>query len=208
MRITRVEILNGLIRRFGLSSYLEIGVAGGASFKRIEAREKVGVDPAFHFWYLLNPKIRRQTSDRFFARNRRTFDLIFIDGLHIAEQAYRDIQNALAVLNPGGFILVHDCLPTSREQQEVPRAQVSWTGNVWRAFLKASQQPELSTLVFEANRGCGLIRRQISPAGGPKPPADLDPLGDGLSWESYEAQREQWLRFVPPEETFAVLEQL
>jgi len=53
-------------------------------------------------------------------RNKLTFDLIFIDGLHNAAQVERAIGNSLKVLHKGGTILVHDCNPTSAEQQTVP----------------------------------------------------------------------------------------
>lgn len=208
MRINRVDILNHLARRFGYQRYLEIGIAGGASFKRIAVAKKTGVDPAWRWWYLLRKDVQRLTSDRFFARNRESFDLVFIDGLHVAEQAFRDLSNSLACLAPGGSILLHDCLPTSKEQQMVPRIQTSWTGDVWRAFLKASQDPALHTMVFEADRGCGLVRREPAPAGAPRPPEDVDPLSPSLEWETYEANRRSWLRFVPPAQTFDVLDQL
>ncbi|MCB1037870.1 MAG: class I SAM-dependent methyltransferase [Acidobacteria bacterium] len=209
MRIKRLDILNRLARHFGYQRYLEIGIAGGASFKKVEVPEKLGVDPAWRWWYLLRHDIRRQTSDRFFATNRKTFQLVFIDGLHVAAQAHRDIVNALACLEPGGSILVHDCLPTSREQQIVPRMQASWTGDVWRAFLKASQEPELSTLIFEADRGCGLIRRGTGSPYLLKPPGDFDPLSEEeLSWETYEEHRRSWLTFVPPEQTFDMIDRL
>ena len=208
MRIRRLDILLGLIDRFGYSSYLEIGVAGGATFRHIPLRDKVGVDPQWRLWYALDPKVRKVTSDRFFARNRRDFDLVFVDGLHHAEQAYRDIVHALEVLRPGGTVLVHDCMPEDEAQQAVPRRQTSWTGDVWRAFLKVSQDDRLTTLIFDANRGCGLIRRQPRPPAAPRPPAGVDPLDPQLSWAEYEAHRHRWQRIVPESEVWTVLDEL
>jgi len=209
MSIRRLDILKRLVDRFGYSTYLEIGVAGGATFKHLPVAEKTGVDPKWRLWYLLNPRVKKITSDRFFAKNRRRFDLVFIDGLHVAEQAHRDILNALAVLEPGGTIMVHDCMPRSKEQQMVPRIQVSWTGDVWRAFLKTSQDPSLSTLVFDTNRGCGIIRRTPRPQQAPIAPTDVDPLSeDELSWETYVEHRDEWLRILPPDEIYATIDRL
>jgi hypothetical protein len=39
------------------------------------------------------------TSDEFFEINKSTYDIIFIDGLHIDEQVERDIINGLKILN-------------------------------------------------------------------------------------------------------------
>jgi len=48
------------------------------------------------------------TSDTFFLKNKRTFDIIFIDGLHIYDQVKRDVLNSIKVLNKDGFILLYD----------------------------------------------------------------------------------------------------
>ena len=208
MSIRRLDILQRLANRFSYKSYLEIGVAGGATFKHIEIEDRIGVDPKWRLWYAFDRRVKKTTSDRFFASNRRHFDLVFIDGLHVAEQAYRDIRNALAVLRPGGTVVVHDCMPSTREQQLVPRIQTSWTGDVWRAFLKASQDPELATFILDTNRGCGVIRRE--PRAAPQtPPAGVDPLDETqVSWEDYLASRERWLRIYPPAEVYAAIDAL
>jgi SAM-dependent methyltransferase len=39
------------------------------------------------------------------------FDLIFLDGDHSPAAVYREIPAALRVLNPGGYILLHDYFP-------------------------------------------------------------------------------------------------
>jgi predicted O-methyltransferase YrrM len=39
------------------------------------------------------------------------FDLIFLDGDHSATAVYQEIPAALRLLNPGGFILLHDYFP-------------------------------------------------------------------------------------------------
>ena len=45
----------------------------------------------------------------------RRYDLVFVDGLHIADQVERDIVNSLAALAPGGMVVLHDCNPKSRK---------------------------------------------------------------------------------------------
>ncbi len=208
MRITRLDILARLADRFDYSSYLEVGVAGGATFRQLPISDKIGVDPKWRLWYAFDRRVRKIPSDRFFLKNRRVFDLVFIDGLHIADQSYRDIRNALAALSPRGTIVVHDCMPMTKEQQLVPRLQGSWTGDVWRAFLRVSQDPELDTRILDANRGCGVIRRRPKPVV-PRAPLDVDPLDPAqLPWERYLEHRHEWLLIHPPEEIYGVIDGL
>src|SRR5690606_22642312 len=48
------------------------------------------------------------------ARCRRRFDFIFLDGEHAAGQVYREVPRALALLEAGGVILLHDYFPGGR----------------------------------------------------------------------------------------------
>ncbi len=53
------------------------------------------------------------TSDEVFARmiaEKRQFDVILIDGWHSYNQTKRDFENALHILNPDGYIFIHDVL--------------------------------------------------------------------------------------------------
>lgn len=111
----RWDLLNALIRWRGLTSYLELGCHENATFRAVECAEKVGVDP-------LRGGTLRLTSDEFFARNDRTFDLILIDGLHTFAQSLCDVCNSLSVLSSGGVIVLHDCLPET-EAQQLPTPQ-------------------------------------------------------------------------------------
>jgi len=45
---------------------------------------------------------------RYLAATDRRFDLVFLDGDHAARTVYREIAAALAVLRPGGVVLLHD----------------------------------------------------------------------------------------------------
>ncbi len=69
----------------------------------------------------------RMTSDEFFATNDRHFDVIFVDGLHESEQVLKDVSAALDILNPNGFVFMHDCNPRFQEIQVRPRRNVLWT---------------------------------------------------------------------------------
>ena len=84
----RTDIIQSLIDKVGAENYLEVGVSAGENFRDIKCKNKVGVDPEPS-----TPATIHIDSDSFFKDNKRTFDVIFIDGLHHADQVYRDINN-------------------------------------------------------------------------------------------------------------------
>src|SRR5688500_11701548 len=91
--MTRTELINYIIKKQGYSTYLEIGIGTGKNFEAIKCRLKVGVDPAIEY---KKGKLYNETSDSFFAKNNGGYDIIFIDGLHHADQVRKDIINAWA----------------------------------------------------------------------------------------------------------------
>jgi predicted O-methyltransferase YrrM len=100
-------------------------------------------------------------SDEFFSTLDRDYDIIFIDGLHLAEQVKRDIHNALEHLAPWGVIVMHDCSPRNEAEQQVPQPPFLkiWTGDVWRAFVHYRRRSDLEMYVVDTNNGVGIIRR-------------------------------------------------
>jgi hypothetical protein len=130
---TRTDLLNHLAEKHGLISYLEIGVQDPKqNFDKIICPQKVSVDP--------DPKSGatwQMTSDEFFAGEFYLGiqpDLVFIDGLHTAEQVRKDFENALKILSLGGFIVLHDCNPEKEEHTIVPRPTKTghWNGDVYK----------------------------------------------------------------------------
>jgi hypothetical protein len=156
--MTRTELLNSLIKKNNYKSYLEIGVnvstQQGWNWKGIEIELKHGVDPEVDTTY-------KMTSDDFFKLNiPQTYDLIFVDGLHLAEQAYTDIKNSLKKLNENGTIVVHDCNPIEEITQRRVRESAAWHGDVWKAILKLRiEEPDLEIFTVDTDEGCAIIRK-------------------------------------------------
>ncbi len=50
----------------------------------------------------------KNTSDEFFEKNNKKFDIIYIDGWHEAPQVYKDINNSWNSLNTNGIIICDD----------------------------------------------------------------------------------------------------
>tara|TARA_A100001015_G_scaffold216680_1_gene243375 strand:- start:1325 stop:2005 length:681 start_codon:yes stop_codon:yes gene_type:complete len=152
-KIYRWDLIQFLIDRYKFQNYLEIGCDKDQSFSRIKIKNKVGVDP-------ISGGTIRTSSNNFFIKNKDTFDIIFIDGLHHYHQVLKDIDNSLNVLNNNGFILVHDCLPRSLAQQAVPRYRGSWQGDVWKAIVELRTKKNLDIITSKIDFGVAVIKKQ------------------------------------------------
>lgn len=144
-------IINKIIESVKGESYLEIGYGNGHNFKQIKAKDKIGIDP--------NTKdklVLKLESDDFFKDNNVCYDVVFIDGLHHAEQVRKDIINAMKC--NAKAIILHDTIPPSENHQIVPRKQTSWTGDVWRAVVGFKQSyPDVKIETYRADYGLTVI---------------------------------------------------
>ncbi len=150
---SRIKIVQEIINLKNYRSYLEIGTFNDELFKKINCQKKIGVDPH-------SGGNVRMTSDDFFIKNEEKFDFIFIDGLHHYKQVKKDINNSLNILNEGGTILMHDCLPRNYYYQAVPRSQLNWNGDTWKAFLEIRSDEKFDTYCINADEGLGVILKR------------------------------------------------
>lgn len=148
----RWDLIDYLIKKYDYKDYLEIGCDKDQLFSKINLNNKIGVDP-------YSGGNTRKTSDDFFSDNTRTFDLVFIDGLHTYQQVKKDILNSVKFLNNNGIILVHDCLPDKMSKQAVPRYKMQWNGDVWKAIVDLRQDTNLDIYTCEMDQGIGVIKK-------------------------------------------------
>ena len=146
----RQEIVQEIINIKKYKAYLEIGTYKNELFNEISCEKKIGVDP-------VSGGNIRKTSDDFFFDNSEKFDLIFIDGLHKYKQVKKDILNSIKILNDNGVILIHDCFPRNFYYQAVPRCQLNWNGDTWKALVEARTKDNLDTYCLNADEGIGII---------------------------------------------------
>lgn len=154
----RYDIINTLIEKNGYKSYLEIGVRNpNECYNLINCELKHGVDPMVEGEY---PVTFKMTSDEFFEINKLTYDIIFIDGLHLDYQVELDIINSLKFLNDGGTIVLHDCNPVDLYHQREDYGGGGWNGTVWKAIVKIrSDRSDIYTSVVDMDYGCGIIQK-------------------------------------------------
>lgn len=107
----------------GQATYVEIGCGTGWFTARVAkvARRAIGVDVVKHDdWTVLTAELEnleflKLASDEYFGLANNLADVIFIDGLHEAQQVKRDIANALEMLEHEGLIVVRGTLAVGED---------------------------------------------------------------------------------------------
>jgi hypothetical protein len=227
-KLSRMQLIQYAVDRLAARTYLEIGVDKGQSFSVIRAPIKIGVDPIAP-----RPAIEAETqrpgssyfqvtSDDFFARDApivlaTVVDVVFIDGLHTFGQTFRDIQHSLQYLNPGGVVLVHDCLPASRQEACVaesfddarrlngPDWNGVWTGDTWKSIVAVrAGHVAGDACVLECDRGVGVVRHRVK-----QPPlATAMAEIEGLDYETLISDPTKWIGLCRPVQLRRILSEL
>ena len=200
----RDELIKFLLDKFpNNKKYLEIGVRIPAdNFNQINCEIKYSVDPGIE--YKENPVDFKLTSDDFFDKlsnglildKNIKFDVIFIDGLHLANQVYKDMFNSLNYLTDDGFIVLHDCNPPTeyhaREDHNfiLSPARNFWNGSVWKAFYKMRFNTEVSCFCIDSDWGIGVItkRKYTEPL--------IEDFNPFLEYFIFDAQRKESLNLM------------
>lgn len=188
---TRTELLQYLIDTFDLANYLEIGVQNRVNFDQIDCCSKAGVDP--------DPaaNVNTMTSDEFFERNKASeFALVFIDGLHHADQVKKDFDNSLRLLTDNGFIVLHDALPLEEIHARVPRESKLWCGDVYKFIFKLNEYDGINFITCNFDHGCVVVWKDAAAKGRPMP--------EEIDWNYYLQNKDQ-LRIVEADKVELVL---
>lgn len=183
--MTRTDIINRLIKERGYRTYLEVGVENPSNnYDLVTARYKESVDNYEDNRYLseaeaeqyANVVTYRMTSDEFFAKTHKTYDIIFIDAMHTEEQCDRDIWNAMQHLNAYGCVVVHDVLPASKEMQsDKPEPGRPWQGTVWKSIRKLIRMG-LPVNVLDYDYGVAVIEKCQYP---------MPAVDNGVTYDNY-----------------------
>lgn len=140
----RHELLRSLHDLLQPRTYLEIGVSDGRSLA-LSRTTTIGVDPFFQVTSEVDCHLQlvRATSDEFFARTtplahfrQPVADLVFIDGMHLAEYALRDLINVERHTRATSVIVIDDMLPRNATQagrkREGKAKEGRWAGDVYK----------------------------------------------------------------------------
>ncbi len=165
-----LEVMAELHALIAPSAYLEIGIRHGRSL-RLAQCPAWAVDPQPEAGPLPDSvRLHRCTSDDFFFfladgdLGETRFDLAFIDGMHLAEFAFRDFLNVEAVMRPDGVIVIDDVLPNHPVQAQRDRQSQVWTGDVWRlGALLQERRPDLRMTWLDTSPTGLLVISRLDP---------------------------------------------
>jgi hypothetical protein len=206
------EIINKfIIGKEDKVRYLEIGVDEGYTFNKVKVPNgnKHGVDPYGGCENITH----KMPSQEFFAYNKyfwkNTYDIIFIDGLHLADIIIQEVRESLKILNPGGYILLHDIAPLYESRQEVwwgdykgfleskinfkeenksfheyskDTPWIGMNGDSWKAMAALRTHTDLTIASFPT-ACCGVVSKSIANFGSKKPPIPDDGM---YTWKYYQ----------------------
>lgn len=170
----RFDIINFLASKYGYTTYLEIGIRNPEDcFDHIKVDIKMSVDPGFES--AENKATYKFTSDEFFTMLESgsldipadySWDIIFVDGLHLSRQVRKDIDNSLRHLSEKGTIVVHDCTPPTEHYARcyyhdfATPAMAAWNGTVWKEIYRSRcERADVDICVVNRDWGCAVIRR-------------------------------------------------
>jgi len=189
----RYDIINFLIKKNGYTSFLEIGTEYGENISKIECQLKENIDPDKKF----DPLTYEMTSDEAFKQIKKEgkiYDIIFIDGLHLEKQVNRDIQNSLDVLTPNGAIVIHDCLPPTKEHASDPRTRkINWNGTVYKSIIHLRyNRPDLFIRTVDTDWGCGIVKKSKTQ----QPLYNKVDIEIAKSWEYFSQHKHELLNII------------
>lgn len=222
----RWDIINHLIKKNNYKSYLEIGYYKGWSFDNVNCLTKTAVDPnpsktqhqqQMHYGNVdydwcgdghslpedcFEHRIFKLTSDDYFSSvdKDRKWDIIFIDGLHEANQAMRDVKNSIDRLSKGGTIVLHDCNPPTFEHTTTG-VDGCWTGDIYKVAAKlAMQEVQVGSpanfYTVDTDWGVGVMHSIDQ-----KYYRNIEVLSDYfVTWEQFEKHRKLRINLITPEE--------
>ena len=221
MALRKYDIINALARSMNLSRYLEICTSQtGAKF--------AFVDPAL---FPVRDRLMYRCPDTFDDGHPIAFrtashgaqdliraimhmqppegryDIVFVDPWHTLQDGLADMQGAIALLRPGGVLVVHDCNPTDPETIVPDFREGAWCGLTFQAFIDtALAAAPTAYCTVDADFGVGLLFTGPVPHGLPiqRPgrPTLLDwTLGrahDATRYQVFDRHRHALLNLVTP----------
>ncbi|MDY6938048.1 MAG: tetratricopeptide repeat protein [Cyanobacteriota bacterium] len=216
-RFARINFLATLNKSV---SYLEIGVCKGVTFTQIALPNKVAVDPKFQFNYsdYKSEKVEFHeiTSDDFFKLDTDDlFDFIYLDGLHIFEQTFRDFCSTLSMAHGKTIWLIDDTVPSDRfaaerSQKECGKLRRAaghegseWMGDVFKIVYAIHDFfPQFSYATFP-HHGQTVVWRETRKCF--KPHLNSLSAISNLTFQDFLNTKEAIMNFQKPTEIIALL---
>lgn len=160
------------------------------------------------------------------SRKRLRYDIILVDPFHEYDTSYRDLCAAFDLIDDGGMLVVHDCLPPNAAMAVPGFIVGEWCGVTYKAYLDfVGGRRDLDYRTVATDYGCGIIQKlgRQSLWGRllrePRSPQRPDPRRLELLWRQwreigndvdrsfgfFEKHKKELLRLISPDEFLATL---
>lgn len=166
--MTRHEFLTQLHDLLKPKKYLEVGVQYGKSLNlAIHSQLAIGIDPHPLCQSHGNQQIFSVTSDDFFTYYMAPedwFDLAFIDGSHLFEDALRDFINIEEHSHSRTVVVFDDVLPYTQEMSTRTMQPGHWTGDVWKIHpILNTWRPDLQLQLVDTSPTGTMVAWNVHP---------------------------------------------
>ena len=179
--LTKLEITNRLGLRYGYRSLLEISSSstgftrGGfdleqfTCFERLVYRCDDDFDDGTPIAFRTDAESSHEVVQRLLSERApaNLYDMVFVDPFHTYENSMTDLIGALALVRPGGTIVVHDCHPTDPQLVSPAYQPGCWCGVTYWAFVDfVLGRAGIEYFTVDTDYGCGVIRKTSRRGGG------------------------------------------
>ena len=186
----KMEIIGLLAAKYGFRRYLELcSSVSGNYYRNLDRRilstaHRLMYNCPEAFADGLNIDFRSENLDisQCLAEIRGKgfrYDIILVDPFHEYDSSYRDLHEALDLIDEGGMLVVHDCLPPRAKVATPRQLPGEWPGVTYKAYLDfISERRDLEYTTVDVDYGCGLIRKSSSEL-------QINARHDSLLWQDW-----------------------
>lgn len=157
------DLIVALARFLRPQTYLELGVAEGATYRKVAMAvaewggTSVGIDHSLTLEKMADLPgqcIATDTVAYLKTCPPGSVEFIFLDSSHEYEATLKEIVLILDALTPNGVLLMHDTYPPNEEQMASGRC-----GDVWRMAAELKDFVAFESMTLPAQYGLTLVRR-------------------------------------------------
>lgn len=199
MKFGKMSIVNRLAAFHGYSSFLEISTpTSGRRFFEVDRALFTRMDRlTYNLKGLHDSAPVDYRSDSLdiaqciaeIERIRLRYDIVLVDAYHDYPCSARDLDFAFRVVNEGGAIVVHDCLPPNGGDIIAPTFVAGgWCGVTFISYVDFLMKESPRFVTVDSDYGCGVIMKNAS--------SDDSLEAYRLRWASVRGNPGQALKFL------------
>jgi hypothetical protein len=213
----KTDIVNLLARKFGCRKVLEISTpTTGGKFAGIDAARLAACDRLVYncrndlddgnVYSFRTPAPSSKDLIETLVADGRKYDLVFVDAYHTESCSAEDLAGAFSLIEPGGWVVVHDCSPTNPDVVAPSFTSGEWCGLTYATFIDfIIGRTDLRFFTVDCDYGCGAIQKTSLDK--PQLRRD-DPIAkqwletrpdDGQRFSTFDTYRRRLLNLMSPE---------